>query len=185
MTPLSSCPETPPPDYTIHTFDLWLAELGWNGEPGTDLLVGNIITGTVEDDTEAFDAFDSLGAVDEPVVGILRTGFRLGFSTDEISCKNVERALNVSPVLASGADRFLLDVVTRGKIYRATLEHTTPCGMVITIRVHRAAITNRASWLFSPDTIHSLTYEMRALPADGLNGRFGYWEIRPAVCAES
>ena len=185
MTLLGMCTEPAPPDYTIRTFDLYLAELAWNGEPGPDELVGNIVTGSLDDDTEVFDAFDSLGAIDEPVLGQIRSGVRLGFSTDEITCQNLKRILNVVPALAVGADRFLLDPVARGLLYRVTLEHTMPCGTLVMVRLHRASVTNRASWLFSPDTVHTLTIELRALPADGLIGRFGYIEIRPAACAES
>lgn len=172
-------------DYTIGTFDLYLAEIADDGTVGPDELVGNISTGTLDDDTEDFDGFATSGSPNEPGSISIRTAVRLPFTTDEITCANLTRLFSVAPALAEGADRFGFDAVTKRKIYRATLEHIMPCGHAITVRLHRACVVNRASWAFSADAVHALQFELKAFPDDAEANPFGYLERIPDECAVS
>jgi len=180
-----SCPTNETYNYTVRTFDLFLAELDSQGTPGTDELIGNVVTGTLEDDTEDFDAFDPRGTDQFPLSVSERNGLRLPFATDHITCENLGRYFSLDAVAAMGADRYGWDHVTRRKLYRVTLEHNFPCGHIVTIRFHRAAVISRASWLFSPDTVHALSFELRAFPTDDETNKFGYLEISPGTCATS
>jgi len=180
-----SCPSSAGHNYTVHTFDLFVAEYDSQGIPGSDQLVGNIATGTLEDDTEDFDAFDPAGQDQFPFSVSVRTGLRLPFATDHITCENLDRFFSLDPTSVGGADRYGWDHVTRRKIYRVTLEHNFPCGHSVTIRFHRACVISRASWLFSPDTVHALAFELRAFPTDDETNKFGYLEISPGTCATS
>lgn len=180
-----SCPDSLPHNYTVGTFDLFLAEFDDMGVPGADQLIGNVVTGTLEDDTEDFDAFDPLGRTEEPISVSVRTAVRLPFTTDEITCENLTKFFSEDPASAGAADRYAFDVVTRRKLYRVTLEHELPCGHFITVRFHRASVISRASWLFSPDTVHGLAFEIRAFPDDSQVTKFGYLEFSPGTCAVS
>ena len=175
-------------DFTYGTFDLFLARLGDRGAvEGEDVLVGpNIVTGTWDDDSEPVEAFDPEGDFEEPMTVRVRRGLRLSFVLDQATCDNLQRFLDSPAAATSGGTRFSLGSVSRSQMYRATLEHTLPCGHVVTIRLHRVSVTSRPSWLFSPDSLHGFAVELRAFPDDHQadDERFGYVDVGSA-CTET
>lgn len=178
------CSELSEHNYTIGTFDLYLADMDLDGTPGDDVLVGNIVTGGFEDDVEDFDGFDPDG-VNEPILVSVRSSSRLPFTTDEVTCENLKRFLGVDPTDSSGSARYGLNVVMRRKSYRVTLRHEMVCGHILVIRLHRAFMSHVPSYLFSPDSIHALTFQLRAFPVDSEDNPFGYWEFEPGICVSA
>jgi hypothetical protein len=183
--PCVECSELTDHNLTIRTFDLYLAEIDAAGQIGEDVLVGNIVTGTFDDDGETFDAFEPLGGDNEPIEVFARLGVRLSFTTDEIACQNLLRMFGESATASGAGDRLGLDPTVRRALYRVTLEHEMPCGTTIEVRFHRASIVSRGTYLFSPDTIHGLPFEIKSLPSDDETNPFGYIEITPGNCAVS
>lgn len=182
----SACTLSEGYNYTIRTFHMWLAEIDdVAGTVGTEYLVGNIVTGDFVDIIEYFDTFNPLGLVQEPQSVGVRSGLRLSFATDDITCRNLQWMFSQDATLVAGSDRIGLDVIVPNKIFRATLEHTMPCGHMITVRLHRAAVISPLNYLFAPSTVHTLDFQLRAHPDDAETNVFGYWDITPNACALS
>lgn len=183
--PCAECTEPDVHNYSVHTFDLYLAEIDADGDVGEDVLVGNIVTGTLDDQGEPFDAFDALGTINEPFEAFARIGVSLLFTTDEITCQNLLRLYGDIAIAAGASDRIPFNATVRRKVWQVTLEHEMPCGALIQVRFHRACVVNRGSYLFSPDTIHGLAFDLRSFPKDDEDHPFGYMDVTPGNCATS